>query len=67
MSDSNADKAIENISPSRRAFVRKAVGAGFVAPVVGTFTMSGLMMSPQVANAALSGAYSNQTVIIKPN
>jgi hypothetical protein len=62
MPDSKTDEVIDQVSPSRRSFVRKAVGAGFVAPIVGTFTMSGLMMSPQVANAGLSGGMSNQTI-----
>ena len=40
---------IETVSTGRRDFVRKAVKAGFVVPVVGTFTMSGLMSTPAAA------------------
>jgi hypothetical protein len=67
MSDLENDKAIDAVSPSRRSFVRKAIGAGFMAPVVGTFTMSGLMMSPQVANAARSGDLGNSTYTANPD
>lgn len=45
---------LESISPSRRDFVRKSVKAGFIAPVVGTFTMSGLMSRPAAAQPNIS-------------
>jgi hypothetical protein len=40
---------IETISTSRREFVRKATKAGFIVPVVATFTMTGLMSAPAAA------------------
>ena len=43
------EKIIDKVEPSRRDFVRKSVKLGFIAPVVGTFTMSGLMSRPAVA------------------
>ena len=42
---------IETVSTSRRDFVRKAIKAGFVVPVVDTFTMSGLMATPAAAQS----------------
>ncbi|MEM1110339.1 MAG: hypothetical protein AAGI11_00405 [Pseudomonadota bacterium] len=50
------EKIIDSVEPSRRDFVRKAVKAGFIAPVVGTFTMSGLMSTP-------AAAQSNQSLV----
>ena len=38
-----------NVSISRREFVRKAAKAGYVVPVVATFTMTGLMSTPAAA------------------
>ena len=43
------DTTEENISASRRDFIRKAAKAGYVVPIVGTFTMTGLMVSPAAA------------------
>ena len=37
------DALFEEFEPSRRDFVRKAVAAGFTAPVIATFAMTGLM------------------------
>lgn len=48
------DKILEKVSPSRRDFVRKSLKLGFVAPVVGTFTMSGLMSRPAAAQSGNS-------------
>ena len=48
------EKLIEGFEPSRRAFIRKTVGAGFSVPVVSTFTMAGLMARPNLAQANLS-------------
>jgi hypothetical protein len=59
MSDQNEKELLESVSVSRRAFVSKAVKAGFVVPVVGTFTMSGLMSTP-------AAAQSNQSFIPRP-
>ena len=54
---SKENKAVDAISVSRRNFVRKAVKAGYVVPVVGTFTMTGLMSTPAAAgnNTSLLG------------
>ncbi len=43
------EKILESIDESRRGFIRKAIGAGFVAPLVASFTMSGLMARPASA------------------
>ena len=51
----NKKNILENVSAPRRDFVKKAVKAGFIAPVVGSFTMSGLMARPAVAQSNLSG------------
>lgn len=48
------EKIIDRVEPSRRDFVRKSLKAGFIAPVVGTFTMSGLMSSPAAAQSNMS-------------
>ncbi len=45
------DDLIEEFQPSRRDFIRKAVGAGFAVPVIATFTMTGLMSRPASAGA----------------
>ncbi len=45
------NEVIENISEGRRDFVRKAMNAGFVVPVVATFTMTGLMATPAAAQS----------------
>ena len=54
MADKKNDDIIEQMSPSRRDFVRKSVKAGFIAPVIGTFTMSGLMSRPAAAQSNMS-------------
>ncbi|MBT4519889.1 MAG: hypothetical protein HOC23_07770 [Halieaceae bacterium] len=54
MSKQDNKNVLESISPERRAFLRKSVKAGFVLPVVGTFTMSGLMATPAAAQANMS-------------
>ena len=46
MKNSNSEEIIAEVSEKRRAFLRKAVKAGFVVPVIATFSMSGLMGSP---------------------
>ncbi len=46
MKKSKSDKIIAEVSEERRAFLRKAVKAGFVVPVIATFSMSGMMGSP---------------------
>ncbi|MEE2776578.1 MAG: hypothetical protein VYE73_07425 [Acidobacteriota bacterium] len=48
---SKREEALEEFDESRRDFVRKAGVAGFVAPVVASFTMSGLMARPAAAQA----------------
>ena len=47
-------EVIEKVSPARRDFVRKSVGAGFVLPAVATFSMSGLMSRPAAAVSNMS-------------
>ena len=54
MSKSKQDEIITKVSPSRREFMRKAAKAGFVLPVVGTFSMSGLLARPASAQSNLS-------------
>ena len=51
MSKRNKDEIIESVSAGRRAFVRKALKAGYVLPVIGTFTMTGLMATPAAAQS----------------
>ncbi len=46
MKKSSSEEIIAEVSKDRRAFLRKAVKAGFIAPVVATFSMSGLMAQP---------------------
>jgi len=46
MSD-DTKKKIENFSQSRRNFLKMARTAGYTAPVVATFSMSGLMSRAQ--------------------
>lgn len=43
------DTVIKGLSEDRRAFLRKAAKAGVIAPVVATFSMSGLMSRPAAA------------------
>ena len=43
------DELVEEFEPSRRDFIRKAVGTGFTVPVIATFTMTGLMSRPAFA------------------
>ena len=50
------DKILENVDPARRHFLRRILGAGFVAPVVATFAIEAL--TTDVAQAQLTG---NQT------
>lgn len=49
MKKRDKQEIIETVSTSRRDFLRKATKAGFVIPVVGTFTMTGLMSAPAAA------------------
>ncbi len=42
---------LETVAPTRRDFVNKSIKAGFVLPVVGSFTMSGLMATPAAAQS----------------
>lgn len=48
------EEILNEFDASRRSFVRKAAAAGFVAPVVATFTMSGLMARPAAAQGGNS-------------
>jgi len=52
--DKRSKELLESVSPGRRAFVEKAVKAGFVLPAVGSFTMSGLMSTPAAAQSNTS-------------
>ncbi len=52
MSDVKREDVISRVSPARREFMRKVAKAGFVAPAVATFTMSGLMSRPAAAQAS---------------
>lgn len=54
MAKLKSEDVIEKISPARRDFVRKAISAGFVLPMVGTFSMSGLLARPASAQSNLS-------------
>lgn len=56
MSDNEKKQLLEKVSVNRRDFVRKSLKAGFVLPVVGTFTMSGLMSTPAAAQSNQSRA-----------
>jgi hypothetical protein len=47
--EKDSQDILETVSPSRRDFVNKSIKAGFVLPVVGSFTMSGLMATPAAA------------------
>ena len=51
MSKRDKNEVIENVAEGRRDFVRKAMKAGFVVPVVGTFAMTGLMATPAAAQS----------------
>ena len=55
MAQSKREDIIAKVSPARREFMRKAVKAGFILPVVGTFSMSGLMARPAAAQSNMSG------------
>lgn len=52
--ESRAEAALANMTPSRRQFIRNAARAGFLAPVIASFTMSGLMARPASAQANMS-------------
>jgi hypothetical protein len=54
VSKADNNNLLESVSPERRDFLRKSVKAGFALPVVGTFTMSGLMATPAAAQANMS-------------
>ncbi|MFT6287603.1 MAG: hypothetical protein ACJAYC_001829 [Halieaceae bacterium] len=54
MEENSSQKALDSISSSRRDFVNKSVKAGFVLPVVASFTMSGLMATPASAQPNMS-------------
>jgi len=43
------DKLLENVDPARRHFLKRVLGAGFVAPVVATFAIEAL--TPDSAKA----------------
>lgn len=49
--EKSAEDVLDSVSPARRAFVEKAVKAGFVLPALGSFTMSGLMSTPAAAQS----------------
>lgn len=49
MSKTDKKEILDTVSESRRSFLKKAVKAGYVIPVVGTFTVTGLMSQPAVA------------------
>ncbi len=49
MKTNKSEEALTKFSPKRREFIRKAANAGFVVPVVATFTMSGLIARPAAA------------------
>ena len=52
MSDQNStpeQNENESAVTERRSFLKRAAGMGFVAPVVATFTMSGMMAGPAYA------------------
>lgn len=50
------DKLLENVDPARRNFLKKVLGAGFVAPVVATFAIEAL-----TADSAQAQQAANQT------
>jgi hypothetical protein len=52
--EKDSQEILETVSPSRRDFVNKSIKAGFILPVVGSFTMSGLMATPAAAQCANS-------------
>ncbi len=54
MSEREKKEIMDSISVERRAFVSKAVKAGFSLPVVATFTMTGLMATPAAAAPNMS-------------
>jgi hypothetical protein len=51
MKDQDKNDPISKMPEERRDFLRKALGAGFVAPVVATFSMAGLMARPAAAQS----------------
>ncbi len=54
MAKIKSQDVMAKMSPARRDFIRKAVSAGFVLPVVGTFSMSGLLARPASAQSNMS-------------
>ncbi len=45
------DEILKEFDESRRDFIRKAASTSFVAPVVASFTMAGLMSRPAAAQS----------------
>ena len=54
MDEINSGAATELNAGDRRVFLKKAVKVGVVAPTVATFSMSGLMARPALAQSNLS-------------
>ncbi len=52
--DQEQKKVLDEVSPERREFVSKSIKAGFVAPLIGSFTLSGLMATPAAAQGNMS-------------
>ena len=59
------DEALERIEPDRRQFLKKlAVGTAFAAPVVSSFTMTGIKAAyaaPAQASGGVSGSSQENT------
>ncbi len=55
MKKTSSEEMIEKFPEERRAFLQKAVKAGFAVPVIATFSMSGLMARPAAAGHNMSG------------
>ena len=54
MKDQNKDNPMSKMPEARRDFLRKALGVGFIAPTVATFSMTGLMARPASAQSNMS-------------
>ncbi len=54
MKKTRKDNLLSNLPEERRKFLRKALDAGFIAPAVATFSMTGLMARPASAQANMS-------------
>ena len=51
MNETKNEEITEHLPEERRSFLRKAVKAGIIVPVVATFSMSGLMGRPASAQS----------------